>query len=110
MKILMNAVAAMALLMAGPALAGDAAAGEGKSQVCAACHGVGGNSTIPMNPKLAGQYASYLEFALQSYRDGSRKNPIMGAQVAALSDEDIADLAAYFAAQPALLAVVPKAP
>lgn len=110
MKILMNAVAAMVLLTAGPALAGDVAAGEGKSQVCAACHGVGGNSTIPINPKLAGQYASYMEFALHSYRDGSRKNPIMGAQVAALSDEDIADLAAYFAAQPALLAVVPKKP
>jgi len=108
MKLLMNAVAAMALLTAGPALAGDAAAGEEKAQVCAACHGEGGNSTIPINPKLAGQYASYLEYALQSYRDGSRKNVIMGAQVAALSDEDIADLAAYFAEQPAQLAVVPK--
>ncbi len=108
MKYLMNTAVAVALLVGTPAMAGDSAAGEGKSQVCAACHGVGGNSALPMNPKLAGQYASYLEHALRSYRDGSRKNPIMGAQAASLSDEDIADLAAYFAAQDPLMAVVPK--
>lgn len=108
MKHLMHATVALTLLVAGPVFAADPAAGEEKSQVCAACHGVGGKSTIPMNPNLAGQYASYLEFAMRSYRDGGRKNPIMGAQAASLSDEDIADLAAYFAAQPASMAVVPK--
>jgi len=110
MKYLMNATVALTLLIAGPVMAGDPAAGEEKSQVCAACHGVGGKSTIPMNPNLAGQYASYLEYALHSYRDGSRKNAIMGAQAASLSDEDIADLAAYFAEQPAMMAVVPRSP
>ncbi|MGB0867392.1 MAG: c-type cytochrome [Granulosicoccaceae bacterium] len=109
MKILMNTVAALTLLVAAPAWAGgDASAGEGKAQTCAACHGPGGNSTIPINPKLAGQYESYLAYALTSYKDGTRKNPIMGAQVAALSEQDIADLAAYFAAQPGQMAVVPK--
>lgn len=108
MNTLIKTVAAIALLGTSQAWAGgDAAAGEGKSAACAACHGPGGNSTIPINPKLAGQYASYLDYALRSYRDGMRKNPIMAAQVAALSDQDIADLAAYFASQPSQLAVVP---
>lgn len=108
MKLLVNTAAVALLLVNAQAMAGDAAAGEEKAQVCAACHGEGGNSTLPINPKLAGQYASYLEHALRSYRDGGRKNPIMAAQVGSLSDEDIADLAAYFAEQPALMAVVPK--
>ena len=108
MKLLMKTTMAAAFLLAGSAMAGDPAAGETKAQTCVACHGEGGNSSLPMNPKLAGQYASYLEHALRSYRDGGRKNPIMAAQVAALSEEDIADLAAYFAAQPSEMSVVPK--
>ncbi len=108
MKLLMKTTLAAAFLLAGPVMAGDPAAGESKSQTCVACHGEGGNSTLPMNPKLAGQYASYLEHALRSYRDGGRKNAIMAAQAAALSDEDIADLAAYFAAQSSEMFVVPK--
>ena len=55
-----------------------------------------------MNPRLAGQYADYLEMALKEYRSGKRPNPVMAGMAAALSDEDIADLAAYFASQEGL--------
>jgi cytochrome c553 len=74
-----------------------------KVTVCAACHGADGKSTQPIYPSLAGQYANYLEHALKEYRAGLRKNPIMAAQAATLTDKDIAELAAYFAAQPSPL-------
>ena len=78
---------------------GNAAAGEAKSTVCAACHGQDGNSVIPVNPSLAGQNYSYLAQTLKDYRDGKRANAVMAPLAAALSDEDIADLAAFYAAQ-----------
>ncbi|WJG09469.1 c-type cytochrome [Aliiglaciecola sp. LCG003] len=85
---------------------GDAEAGKAKSLTCAACHGADGNSAIEMNPKLAGQHANYLakqlaEFKL-AYETGGkegRNNPIMGAQAAGLSEQDMQDLAAYFSSQ-----------
>lgn len=70
-----------------------------KVTVCAACHGADGKSTQAIYPHLAGQYASYLEHSLREYRAGSRKNAIMAAQAATLTDEDIEALSAYFAAQ-----------
>ena len=70
-----------------------------KLTTCAACHGSDGKSTQPIYPNLAGQYANYLEQALKEYRAGTRKNPIMAAQATGLSDADIRELAAYFAAQ-----------
>ena len=83
-----------------PALAGgDAMVGKDKAQACAACHGEDGNSADPAFPRLAGQYASYLEQALLEYRSGARQNAIMKGFAEPLSDEDIADLAAYFASQ-----------
>lgn len=87
--------------------AGDAKAGEQKAQTCAACHGADGVSTIVTNPILAGQYPSYLEQALKSYRDGSRQSAIMAGFAAQLSDEDIADLAAWFASQNGPLQTAP---
>lgn len=81
---------------------GDIAAGKAKSAVCAACHGVDGNSPTAMFPKLAGQNQDYLLHTLKAYKSGKRKNPIMAGQVAGLSDADMANLAAYFAAQPGL--------
>lgn len=83
----------------GSAQAGDAKAGEEKAATCAACHGADGNSQIPTNPILAGQYPSYLEQALKSYRSGERQSAIMAGFAAQLSDEDIEDLAAWFASQ-----------
>lgn len=78
---------------------GDASAGEAKSAVCATCHGQDGNSTIPVNPSLAGQNYTYLRRALLDYRSGVRKNAIMNGQAAGLSDEDIANFAKYYSLQ-----------
>ena len=78
---------------------GDVKAGEAKSAVCMACHGPQGNSGNPDWPKLAGQHANYLARQLQAFKSGARKDPLMGPQAVALSDDDINDLAAYFAAQ-----------
>lgn len=79
--------------------AGDPAKGKTKAAACGACHGADGNSSNSAWPKLAGQHAQYLEAQLKAYKSGERKNPIMMGQVAKLSDQDIKDLAAYFAAQ-----------
>jgi len=92
-----------AALVLGANLSVAAAATPEKVTTCAACHGVDGKSTQPIYPNLAGQYANYLEQALKEYRAGARKNPIMGAQAVSLSDADIRELSAYFAAQPGTL-------
>ncbi len=70
-------------------------------QVCQACHGMDGNSQIADNPKLGGQYPDYLAKALRDYQSGLRKNPVMAGFVDKLSNQDIENLAAYYAAQPA---------
>jgi cytochrome c553 len=94
-------LAAAITLAAVPALAesGDAEVGHKKSTPCQACHGPNGISVSPAFPNLAGQHADYLRTALRHYKDGKRKNPIMAAQVANLSERDIEDLAAYFSSQ-----------
>ena len=81
------------------AIAGDAAAGKAKSAICASCHGAAGISANPMWPNLAGQKEQYLAKQIKAFRDGDRKDPMMAPMVAALSDDDIANLAAYYAAQ-----------
>ena len=97
-------LAAALLLPAGARAAGDAEAGKQKSTVCQACHGVDGNGIGDgQYPLIAGQYADYLVFALKSYKIGTRQNAIMSGFVANLSDEDMEDLAAYFAGQPGKL-------
>lgn len=78
---------------------GDPAAGREKAQVCAACHGITGISPTPAFPNLAGQQASYLAKQLVDIREGIRVVPEMAAIVANLSNQDIADLAVYFASQ-----------
>lgn len=80
---------------------GDAEAGKAKSGVCAACHGVEGISSIPLNPNLAGQVPGYIAAQLQAFKSGERVNAIMAGQVINLSDADMADLDAYYAALPA---------
>ena len=77
---------------------GNAAGGKAKAQqVCAACHGADGNKTLDNTyPKLAGQYPDYLSKALHDYKSGTRKNAIMAGQAQGLTDQEIADLAAYF--------------
>ena len=92
-----TAMAALALLSAPVFAAGNADAGKAKSAVCAACHGSDGISSLEIYPNLAGQKEAYLAGQLQNYRDGERKNPIMAPMAKPLSDDDIADLAAYYA-------------
>jgi cytochrome c553 len=79
--------------------AGDAAAGQSKSAVCAGCHGPDGNSPSPAFPKLAGQTPEYLVKQLKDFKSGARKDPMMSGLAAPLSDDDISNLAAYFAQQ-----------
>lgn len=94
----------IALLLSVPCVvqaAGDAAAGKSKAAVCTSCHGVDGKAMIPTYPNLAGQNPQYLELSLKAYKNGDRKvgqAAIMAGMAASLSDEDIADLAAYFSA------------
>ena len=83
-------------------LQGDAARGEVLGYTCLGCHGIDGYknaSPVYHVPKLGGQTADYLEIALQGYRRGTRRHATMQAQAATLADQDIADLAAYFASQ-----------
>ncbi|OBS09205.1 c-type cytochrome [Acidihalobacter prosperus] len=83
------------------ATAGDVSAGKQLSASCAACHGVNGISVAPDFPNLAGMSANYLHKQLENFKSGARKNAIMNPMVAALSDQNLRDLAAYYAAQPA---------
>ncbi len=76
---------------------GNAAAGKEKSQTCVACHGEAGMSAVATFPNIAGQYEDYLYVALTDYKSGSRNNPIMSGIVAALNEQDMKDLAAYYA-------------
>jgi len=94
-------VAAVALLLAAAvAPAADPEAGRRKAQVCAACHGPDGNATIPGTPSLAGQPVFFTHWQLIKYRDGRRKDPQMSPLAEKLDDADMADLAAFYAAQP----------
>lgn len=79
--------------------AGDPEAGKAKAASCAACHGADGNSVNPEWPKLAGQHAAYLAKQLYYFQDGERENATMSGMVANLSDQDMQDIAAFYASQ-----------
>lgn len=87
------------LIFASPAMAADAAAGKALSVRCSACHGATGISVSPIWPNLAGQKEQYLVKQITAFRDGVRKDPTMAPMVAGLTDDDIANLAAYFSSQ-----------
>lgn len=78
---------------------GNAAAGESKAVVCGACHGATGNSTIAENPKLAGQNARYLAKQMHDIKSGARTVAVMTGLLNNSSDQDILDIAAFYAAQ-----------
>ena len=112
-KLLVGALVSFGLVGFSQA-GGDAAAGEAKAAACVACHGQGGNSTVPSFPKLAGQNERYLIKQLQDIQCGAlsaeeqkatkcmaRPIPQMAGQLDGMNDQDLADIAAYFAAQPA---------
>jgi cytochrome c553 len=87
--------------MANPAPAkADPKQAEGiASQVCAGCHGADGNSPVTANPSLAGQHEAYLLKQLREFKSGERKSAVMSGMVASLSEDDMRNLAAYFAAK-----------
>lgn len=89
---------AVALVVGGAQAAGDAAAGASKASTCAACHGAQGEGKDKY-PALAGKDAAFLERQLQNYRSGTRQDPMkmMNMMAKPLSDQDISNLAAYFA-------------
>ncbi|MEC7790058.1 MAG: c-type cytochrome [Pseudomonadota bacterium] len=80
---------------------GDPAAGQAKSQICAACHGLDGNSLMPQNPVLAGQVPGYIAQQLAQFKSGVRKNAIMAGMTQLLSEQDMQDLDAWFSSQTA---------
>ena len=80
--------------------AGDAKRGETRGETCLGCHGIASYTNVYPTyrvPKLGGQHAEYISAALKGYRSGERSHPTMNAQAAGLSDQDIEDIAAYFA-------------
>ena len=79
---------------------GDAAVGEGLVATCSACHSADGNSAVPTFPKLAGLGEKYLLKQLKDIRDGARPIPTMVGQVDNMSDQDLANIAAFYDAQP----------
>jgi cytochrome c553 len=98
----MNRLAIAALLLGalGSAhAAGSASAGQGKAAVCSACHGMDGNSVVPIWPSLAGQSEQFISKQLMDFKSGARKDDTMTAMAAPLSDQDVADLAAWFSSQ-----------
>jgi len=103
-RALVTALGAALAILGASAGAADLEAGRAKAkEVCAACHGEDGNSTVADYPKLSGQHRDYLEKALRDYKAGVRKSPIMAPMAAPLSKQDIENLAEYYHSQKAVL-------
>lgn len=103
-RVIITGVLTAALSFSANVFAGDVEAGKAKSTTCAACHGQNGISQIPIYPNLAGQKEQYLASSLKAYKDKQRNGGqavIMQGQAANLSEQDIADLAAYYSSLPA---------
>ncbi|QDQ26657.1 cytochrome c4 [Chitinimonas arctica] len=104
LAVLLGFVATFAMAAEAPAPAVKADPAKGKvivDNVCAACHGADGNSAASANPSLAGQHPEYIQAQLHAFKKGERKNPIMMGQVAAMSDDDMRNVSAYFGGQKA---------
>lgn len=104
MKSVRWAIVAIATLLSVPALAeGDAAAGQVKASTCMGCHGIPLYSNAYPTyrvPKIGGMSAEYIELALKAYRSGERQHPTMRAQAEPMSDQDIAEIAAFISGAP----------
>jgi len=114
-NILVLSMAVAGMMIAGVAHAthaskGNVESGKGKTAACAACHGADGNGMkdAPLNPRLADQVPGYIYGQLKAFKDGRRKDPIMAGMVAALSDQDMADIDAYYSGLPAGKAGISK--
>ena len=105
-KLILNKIALILILVClipgVSAAKGDPARGQEKAASCEACHGKDGHSIDPNYPNLGGQHFSYLVKALTDYRSGQRKNAIMAGFATGLSNQDILDLAAWYASQEGL--------
>lgn len=102
LKFAVTAIAAFLVNFAAtadPLVDGDAEAGKARSTTCAACHGPDGNSVNPMWPSVAGQGAPYTVAQLEAFKDGTRTDPLMSGQAMALSEQDMRNLAVYYADQ-----------
>lgn len=95
-RVLSAVLVSLAVAASGAAVAGDAAAGKAKSATCAGCHGPAGVSNNPLWPNLAGQKDAYLVKQMKAFRDGTRTDPMMAPMAKPLTDDDIANLAAYY--------------
>ena len=95
-RVLCAVMMGVAVATSGVAVAGDAAAGKAKSATCAGCHGPAGISSNPLWPNLAGQKEAYLVKQMKAFRDGTRADPMMAPMAKPLTDDDIANLAAYY--------------
>jgi cytochrome c553 len=87
----------VALLSSPASAAGDATAGKEKAQQCAVCHGLDGAATVPDAPNIGGETGIYLTRQLEAFRSGERRHEQMSIIAEGLSDQDIADLAAWYA-------------
>lgn len=99
MKQLSIAILLGLALIANVQAEGDAEAGKAKAAMCGGCHGMDGNSPAPTFPKLAGQHPLYTAKQLADFKSGERKDPTMAGMAAALTEEDMANLAAFYASQ-----------
>ena len=95
-RLLLSAGIAAVVGIGGAHAAGDAVAGKAKAAACAGCHGANGEGIAP-NPALAGKSEDLLVLALKDYKSGKRDNPVMKGMASALTDGDMANLAAYYA-------------
>lgn len=103
LSALLGSILAVSAFGDANAQSGDLQRGLEKSQVCQSCHGRTGNESLMESyPKLAGQHEDYLVHALKAYRSGDRNNAVMAGFAGQLSDQDIADLAAWYSAQEGL--------
>ena len=107
-KLLMMSMMVLTTSITSPVAAGDIASGKALSASCAACHGVDGNSPSNAFPKIAGQGKAYLIKQLQDFKSGVRKNAVMAPMVAALSEQDMVDLSAYFSSKSITPGAAPK--
>lgn len=96
-KVLFSMVIGLGMVSQANAFTGDAQAGKAKAAVCAACHGSNGIGTTDAYPNIAGQHAAYIAKQLQAFKSGDRKDPVMAPMAMGLSEQDMADLGAYFA-------------
>lgn len=101
-----NAFLGAALLCVALANGTAFADGKAKAVICSACHGADGNSINPIWPNLAGQNAGYIVTQLQAFKSGSRNNPSMSPMAANLTDDDMKEIAAYYAAQAPRIATI----